>query len=405
MFRCEFPAFEVQNLAVKLTPKAENLLLKTAHPWIFSKSIERMNKEGKVGDIAILFRQKTNDVFGVGLYDPSSSIPIKMLHYYSAIQINQSFFAYKIQEAYSIRKPLLASDTNSYRLIFGENDNFPGLIADVYARTLVVKLYSAIWFPYLKSILIELIKATSCEVAVLRLSRNLQKANSSPFYEGQILYGELDNAEVIFKEHGIIFSTNVIKGHKTGYFLDHRANRKRVGELALSKNILDVFSYTGGFSVHALIGGAKEVTSVDISEKALTMARVNVSLNASAGKHITLAGDAFSILKRLIDEQKIYDMVIIDPPSFAKSKKEEEKANFNYQQLARLGSRLVSSGGILILASCSSRLSEKDFFRINERALASAGRTFNYIGKYNHDIDHPVSFKEGAYLKCGFYQL
>lgn len=405
MFRCEFPTVEVQNLAIKLTPKAEKRLLKSAHPWLFSKSIEKINKEGKLGDIGILFRQKTNQVFGVGLYDPNSPVPIKMLHYYSGVKINQEYFATKIQEAYSIREPILATSTNSYRLIFGENDGFPGLIADVYATTLVVKIYSGIWFPYLKVILIELIKASSCEVVVLRLSRKLQESNHFDLKEGQILYGDLKSEVVQFMEHGIRFSTNVVQGHKTGYFLDHRANRKRVGELAHSKSVLDVFSYTGGFSVHALVGGAKEVTSVDISKKALDMAIENVALNPCSGKHITLAGDAFSILKQLVDEGKTYDMVIIDPPSFAKSKKEEDRAKFKYQQLALLGNQLVSKDGILILASCSSRVSAKSFFLSNELTLEASGRKFKNIGEFSHDIDHPVSFTEGAYLKCGFYRL
>ena len=141
MFHFDLSALEPQNLAVKLSPSAESLMLKSAHPWVFSNSIQKINKEGRAGDIAILFRQNNNKVFGVGLYDPHSPIRIKMLHYYTGKKIDQNFFKTKIEEAYEIRKPLLNEKTNSYRLIYGENDGFPGFIADVYDSVMVVKLY------------------------------------------------------------------------------------------------------------------------------------------------------------------------------------------------------------------------------------------------------------------------
>lgn len=405
MFKCDFPIIETQNLAVKLTTSAEALMLKSAHPWVFSKSIEKINKEGQSGDVAILFRQKNNKVYGVGLYDPDSPIKIKMLHYYSGAKIDQAFFQSKIAEAYEIRKPLLETETNSYRLLFGENDGFPGFIADVYANVLVVKLYSAIWFPYLKEIVEELIAVSNCETVVLRLSRNLQEKELYGFKEGQVIYGELENEIVEFLEHGIHFSANVIHGHKTGYFLDHRANRKRVGELAYGKSVLDVFSYAGGFSVHALVGGAKSVTSVDISKQALEMAKENANLNTFSGKHLTVDGDAFAILNELVEKEKTFDLIVIDPPSFAKSQKEEALAKRKYEELAQLGVQLVSKKGILVLASCSSRVVAEDFFIINDLVLEASGRNYKVIEKTFHDTDHPIGFKEGAYLKCGYYQF
>lgn len=405
MFRIEFPQVEPQNLAVKLTPTAESIMLRSEHPWVFSESIQKINKEGKAGDVAILFRQKNNQVFGVGLFDPSSPIKIKMVHYFSGAKINREFFSLKIQESYLLRKPLWNKNTNSYRLLFGENDGFPGFIADVYADVLVVKLYSAIWYPYLKDILEELLKVSKCETIVLRLSRNLQESNEFEFKDGQILYGELENEVVEFIEHGIHFSANVIKGHKTGYFLDHRANRKRVGELAKDKSVLDVFSYAGGFSVHALAGGAKETTSLDVSKQALEMAKENVALNSFKGRHLTLLGDAFAVLNELISKGKTYDLVVIDPPSFAKSQKEEVRAKSKYNQLAKLGIQLTAPEGVLVLASCSSRISSDDFFEINETALKNSTRKFKTLRETYHDIDHPITFKEGAYLKCGYYKF
>src|SRR5690554_4131509 len=330
MFHYDLPNIQVQRLAVKLKPAGEKLVMQTAHPWVFSKNIEKLNKPGRAGDIAILFRQKSNAVFGVGLYDPDSPIQIKMLHYYSGKTIDREFFSEKINDAFALRKPLLATNTNSYRLLFGENDGLPGFIADVYSEVLVVKIYSAIWYPYLKEIIELLIEVSGCQTVVFRLSRNLQANNYFGLEDGMVLYGELESEEVEFIEHGVRFTANVIKGHKTGYFLDHRENRRRVGLLAKDKTVLDVFAYAGGFSVHALAGGAKEVTSVDISKQALELAKANAALNGYVDNHYTLAGDAFLILEQLIEEGNTYDVVVIDPPSFAKSQKEVATAKHKY---------------------------------------------------------------------------
>ncbi len=327
-----------------------------------------------------------------------------MLHSNGGATIDTEFFSEKINRAYAIRIPLLETNTNSYRLLFGENDGFPGFIADVYNKVLVIKLYSAIWFPYLEMILKSLIEVSHCKTVVLRLSRSLQN-NKNPFglSEGQVLFGELENEVVPFIEHGVHFSANIIKGHKTGYFLDHRNNRKRVGELSKGKTVLDVFSYAGGFSVHALANGATEVTSVDISKQALEVAIANGKLNSFSGKHKTIAGDAFEVLRKFISEGKTFDVVVIDPPSFAKSKKEIEKAKKKYKQLAQLGVQLTARGGMLVLASCSSRVAAKDFFDINKSAFKEQSRVFTVLETTQHDIDHPITFAEGAYLKTGYY--
>tara|TARA_R110002074_G_scaffold349397_1_gene519873 strand:+ start:34541 stop:35761 length:1221 start_codon:yes stop_codon:yes gene_type:complete len=394
-----------QILAVKLNAAGERSVRKQ-HPWIFSESIQKINKTGNAGDIAVIFSQNGNKPMGIGLFDPHSPIRIKMLHFGSGAKIDAEYFSEKIQFAHSLRKDLLKTNTNSYRLIFGENDGFPSLIADVYAHVLVIKLYSAIWLPFLETIVTELIKVSKCKTAVLRLSRNIQKHTEAlQLKDGSILQGELKDENVHFLEHGVHFIANVIKGHKTGYFLDHRHNRKRVGELSKGKTVLDVFAYAGGFSVHALTHGAFEVTSVDISEQALKIAIANGELNTFSGKHKTLAGDAFQILQNLIAENKSFDVVVIDPPSFAKSAKEVPMALKKYAQLAALGVKLTASKGLLVLASCSSRVPSEEFFSINERMLHDSGRKFKVMDKTFHDIDHPISFLEGAYLKCGYYQL
>lgn len=402
MFHIKFPQISPAKLAVKLSVIGERNV-RSGHPWIFDESIERINKDGKAGDIAIIFSHRKNKPIGLGLYDPDSPIRIKMLHHGGGALIDTDFFSERINNSYALREELRETNTDSYRLVFGENDGFPGFIADVYADVLVIKLYSAIWFPYFEIILKLLLDITNCSCAVLRLSRKLEQGNQSGLIDGQILYGDLRNEVVEFIEHGVHFSANVIKGHKTGYFLDHRANRKRVGALAKGKTVLDVFAYSGGFSVHALVGGALEVTSLDISKHALEQAVANANLNEFKGVHRTLTGDAFVEMKKMIRENSTYDMVVIDPPSFAKSKKEIELAKKKYAELALLGLKLTANHGMLVLASCSSRVSAEEFFEINSRVLNEAGRKFTVHLTTGHDIDHPVGFPEGAYLKCGYY--
>ncbi len=397
--------YKPKRLAIKLNAKGEQYVLK-GHPWVFSNSITKINEDAKTGDLAIIFSKNKNRVIGLGLYDVNSPIRIKMLHSGTEkAEINAAFFQNKTKEAFNKRQSLLETNTNSYRLIFGENDGFPGLIADVYASVLVVKIYSEIWLPYLEPILKNLQQTSNAETVVIRLSRSLENSKSHQLKNGAVVYGTLENEVVQFVEHGVNFSANVIKGHKTGYFLDHRANRKQVGAWSKGKTVLDVFSYAGGFSVHALANGAKEVTSLDISKQALEIAVQNGKLNNYSGVHKTIAGDAFEELKELIKNKITYDVVVIDPPSFAKQASEIELAKKKYAQLAELGEQLTAKNGLLVLASCSSRVIAQTFFDINNQVLSSKNRTYSLKLKTQHDVDHPIGFPEGAYLKSGYYQF
>lgn len=398
-------SYKPKRLAVKLNSKGEQFVVQ-GHPWVFSNNIIKINDDAKSGDLAIIFSKNKNRVVGLGLYDVNSPIRIKMLHSsYEKAEIDAAFFHKKIEEAYSKRKPLLKTKTNSYRLLFGENDGFPGLIADVYASVLVVKIYSEIWLPYLETIIPSLQETSKAETVVVRLSRSLEQSKAHKLENGEVVYGILENEVVEFIEHGVNFSANVIKGHKTGYFLDHRANRKQVGAWSKGKTVLDVFSYAGGFSVHALYNGAKEVTSLDISKQALEIAIQNGKLNTYTGKHKTIAGDAFDELKKLISNKVTFDVVVIDPPSFAKQASEIDLAKKKYTQLAQLGEKLTSKNGLLVLASCSSRVLSKNFLDINNKVLSSTNRSFKTILETAHDTDHPVGFPEGVYLKCGYYRF
>ena len=397
--------YKPKRLAVKLNAKGEQFVVK-GHPWVFSNSIVKINDDAKTGDLAIIFSKNKNKVIALGLFDANSPIRIKIIHNsQEKVEVNSAFFHHKIENALALRQPLLLTNTNSYRLLFGENDGFPGLIADVYDKVLVVKLYSEIWLPYIETIIPSLQQISKAETVVVRLSRSLENSSNHQLKDGDVIYGELQNEVVEFVEHDVKFSAHVIKGHKTGYFLDHRANRKQVGEWSKNKTVLDVFSYAGGFSVHALYNGAKEVTSLDISKQALEVAIQNGKLNDYTGIHKTIAGDAFEALKQLIKENKTFDVVVIDPPSFAKQASEIDLAKKKYAQLAQLGEQLTSKNGLLVLASCSSRVVPQAFFDINKQVLLDSNRIFNLILKTGHDIDHPVTFPEGEYLKCGYYRF
>ena len=399
------PHKTTSKIAIKLKPNTE-VLVKRGHPWVFENSIIKQNKEGSSGDIAVIFDSRKNKFLACGFYDPNSPIRIKVLQVNTPATINTAWFRNKITAAYKKRIPLLETNTNSYRLVYGENDGLPSLVADVYDTVLVVKLYASFWFYYLKDILPTLITTSKAKTTILRLSRNVQKeGNDLNLYDGQILDGELKNDVVIFKEHNINFSANVIHGHKTGYFLDHRANRRKVGALAKDKTVLDVFSYAGGFSIHALAGNAKEVTSLDISKPALEIAKNNAKLNPFTGEHKTIAGDAFEELNKLAQANTKYDIVVIDPPSFAKSASEVDKAIASYKKLTVLGIKLVENNGMLVLASCSSRVTSELFYDLVEETLRKNNVNYSIIEKTLHDIDHPIGFKEGAYLKCIYVQI
>lgn len=398
-------SFTPKRLAVKLKPAAQRMV-KKGHPWVFEGGITKLSAEGEAGDLAIIYDNKKNKFLACGFYDPHSPIRIKILQVHQPATIDGAWLAQKIATAKAKREPLLATNTNSYRLLYGENDGLPSLVADVYAHVLVIKLYSAIWLPYLDQLLPILQQESQCSVAVLRLSRSLAPlAEQQGFADGQVLYGNLEEEVVVFKEHGILFSANVIHGHKTGYFLDHRHNRLKVGHLAQGKTLLDVFAYAGGFSVHALARGATAVSSLDISAQALAMAQANAALNAPTGTHEILAVDAFKGLEELLKQGKNYDIVVIDPPSFAKKESEVAGALHSYERLAALGVRLVVPGGLLVLASCTARIPAQLFFDTVEPILKHSGRGIHLQEKTYHDVDHPIGFPEGAYLKCGYYKI
>jgi 23S rRNA (cytosine1962-C5)-methyltransferase len=391
------PPISQRRIAIHVKPAAERAL-RQGHPWLFEEGIKRQSFEGNAGDLAVVF-DRQDKFLAIGLYDPASVIRVRVLQHHQSATINAEWFANRVRDAVAIRQPLLETDTNGYRLIYGENDRFPGLVVDRYAETLVVKVYSVAWWPHLAQVLDQLVQLQPCERVVLRMSRNLQQSETFGLYDGQVILGDALSDDVLFRENGLQFSASVIDGHKTGFFFDQRDSRARVRQLAAGcQAMLDVFAYTGGFSVYAAAGGARRVVSLDISRPALREAQRNMSLNRDiAGvEHEIIVGDAFKELTRLYRSNRQFDLVVIDPPSFAKQQTEVEKALAAYRDLAELGVDLVRAGGVLMLGSCSSRVSAEVFYSTVLNQLQ--GRV-QMIDQNEHGLDHPVKFPEGAYLK------
>lgn len=399
-----------KRIAISIKSNAERHL-RAGHPWIFDQSITKISHEGKAGDLAVIFDKKRKFI-AIGLFDPDSPIRVRVLHQGKTQDIDEAFFIGKMDEALMKRKSLADQDTNGYRVIHGENDGFSGLVVDRYAETLVIKLYSRVWLPYLEIVVKHLGAQAGIQQIVLRLSRSLMNRPDQLYglSDGQFLMGEPIPMPLQFRENGLVFAADVIDGHKTGFFFDHRDNRAKVGEMAKGRDVLDMFAYAGAFSLYAARGGARSVTSVDISAPALQAAKENFLLNqeneqVANCQHQVLVGDAFEILRNLNQEEYQYDMVIVDPPSFAKSAGEIEGALHSYDRLTRMALGLLRPKGILVIASCSSRVSADEFYQTVLNAARHSGYSLEQIERQGHAIDHPIGFEEGAYLKCLFARL
>jgi 23S rRNA (cytosine1962-C5)-methyltransferase len=398
------------RLAIRLHPRAERAV-KRGHPWVFDHGISAQRQDGRPGDLAVIF-DRDNRFLAIGLYDPFSPIRVRVLHQGSPQTIDGEWMAARIRQAHERRLSLLETDTSGYRLVHGENDRLPGLIVDRYGENLVVKLYSAGWVPHLRPALEGLLDVVYAERIVLRLSRAVQKQTGalSGLHDGQLLHGPALTGPVLFRENGLVFEADLLKGQKTGFFLDQRDNRARVESLSAGRTVLNVFAYTGGFSLYAARGGARAVSSLDLSGPALAAAERNFAhnrhiANVAGAAHTALRGDAFDVLRDLGRTQQRFDVVILDPPSFAKSQAEVDGALRSYQKLTRLGLEVLESGGLLVAASCSSRVSADQFVEAIGGAARNAGRPLGTIEQTGHAMDHPILIPEAAYLKCIFTEV
>ena len=400
-----FPAISTERMAVQVTPSAEKSLRK-GHPWLFDEGIASQNRTGQAGELAIIFGRKREFV-ALGLYDPDSPIRVKLLHSGSPKTIDRLFWRERIGQAWQKRQSIFSAETNAYRIIHGENDFLPALILDRYDESYVLKLYSAIWLPYLPIIVDEIIDLMEPKQLILRLGRRIQQGEQFGLRDGLLLAGEGEIRPNLFRENGLIFEADLIHGQKTGHFLDQRDNRQRVRQLAQGKTVLDVFACTGGFSLYAAAGGATAVTSIDSNPHALETAQRNFAHNRDLPavahcQQTMIVGDAFATLSAKVQRREQYDLVIIDPPAFAQKQTDIPKALQAYHQLAQWGVQLVRPNGKLVIASCSSRVSAELFFQTIQTAVSTTPYQLHDPIYTTHAPDHPVTFPEGAYLKAIF---
>jgi len=400
-----------RRLAVRVTPDALRHI-RAGHPWVFEESVRSVSHEAVAGDLAVIFDGNRKFV-ALALHDPDSPIRFRILHVGAPTPIDDDWWRATIAAALNRRSEFTGHPNTehlAYRVVNGENDGLSGLVVDRYASVLVVKLYSAVWFPHLATVVRTLLEQTGCTGVVLRLSRNLARGETFGLSDGDVIAGRVPDGPVRFHEAGLVFDADVRAGQKTGHFLDQRANRIRVGTMAAGRDVLDVFASTGGFSVHAAAGGARSVHAVDLSAPTLAAAEHNMALNAhldavAACAFTTEVGDAFEVMVRLARAGRRFDLVVVDPPSFAQRASDVAGALRAYTRLTHLALRLVRPGGVLVQASCSSRVTGEQFYGAVLDAADTAGRSLVEIVRTGHDADHPIGFREGGYLKAGFWRV
>ena len=389
------------RLRLRITAAAESIV-RAGHPWLFADSIHELNRAGQLGELAVIFDRK-DKFLAVGLFDPDSPIRVRILHAGKPATIDTAWWLTRLELALARRRDLFDAQTTGYRLIHGESDGWPGLVLDKYDSTLVLKLYTAAWLPRLEKILALLKEKISCERIVLRLSRNIQAVAEKQFQrrDGQLLFGAPPEGAVIFAENGVRFEADVMRGQKTGFFLDQRENRREVETLTRGRRVLNAFSFSGGFSVYAARGGATSLTDLDISAHALESAKRNFALNqnypgVAACHHQTVQADTFAWLEKSTDQ---FDLMVLDPPSLAKRATEREGAIHAYERLNGLGIARLARDGILVAGSCSAHVSAVEFFDAVRRAALKSGRKFTELKTLHQPPDHPAGFKEAEYLK------
>lgn len=374
--------------------------LQRRHPWIFSGAIDRIDGTPKRGD-TLPVRDVAGNFLAWAAYNADSQITARVWSWHEKDVIDATFFSTKIAAALEARRTLgIRKHGDGMRIIHGESDGLPGLIVDKFGDVLVMQLGSAgpeHWRDTLADILQEL----CTPVCIYERSDSDGRELEGLPKRNAIVRGALPN-HIEVSENGLRFAVDVAAGQKTGYYLDQRDNRAFTGELAQGKDVLNCFCYTGGFSLYALRGGAGSVLSIDSSQEALEIAQQNVVLNGlDATKAEWQSADVFEALRKLRDQNRKFDLIILDPPKFAPTAAFAEKASRAYKDINLLGFKLLRPGGLLFTYSCSGGISDDLFQKIIAGAALDAGVDAQIVKKLHAAPDHPVllSFPEGAYLK------
>jgi len=363
------------------------------HPWVFSGAIYEI-EEVDEGDLVEVIDSRGN-FLAIGMVG-DGSILIRIISF-DKVNINQDFWKEKISVALALRSGLnlgIDSNTNTYRLIHGEGDGLPGLIIDIYGEHAVIQAHTY----GMHKVRMEIAEALKSEFGT-ELKTVYYKSKSALHrtdVSDEFLLG--DTVESVVLENNMKLNVNWVEGQKTGFFLDQRVNRALLGTYAKDKSVLNTFSYSGGFSISALLGGATNVVSVDVSKTAVELCDQNAELNNVSENHTAIAADVLAYLK---DDEENYDIVVLDPPAFAKSLKKKHAATMGYKRLNALGIQKVKPGGLLFTFSCSQVIDEPLFIHTVTAAAMEVGRECQILHRLSQGPDHPVSIfhPEGHYLK------
>ena len=374
--------------------KEESLL--RFHPWVFSGAIAQADEDLKDGD---LVRVLTNhgDFIAVGHYQ-MGSIAVRVLSFRD-VEIDADFWASRLASALKVRQSIGIADNpnnNTYRLVHGEGDNLPGLIIDVYDRTAVMQAHSIGMHLQRKQIAEQLVKVMGSRIDNVYYKSETTLPFMDDMENGFVYGGSEDNVAV---ENGLKFYVDWLRGQKTGFFVDQRDNRQLLERYSAGKSVLNMFCYTGGFSVYAMRGGAKQVHSVDSSAKAIELTNRNVALNFEGDtRHEAFCEDAFKYLEQAGNN---YDLIILDPPAFAKHRGALHNALKGYTRLNNKAFQKIKPGGILFTFSCSQVVTKDNFRNAVFTAAAQAGRKVRILHQLHQPADHPINIyhPEGEYLK------
>jgi len=376
------------------------------HPWIFSGSIARY--EGKVGlGTTVKVFNDAKKLIGRAAYSPHSQIRARMWSWDPEEPIDHAFFKRKIAGALEHRQKWI-TDTNAIRLVFGEADGIPGLVVDQYDDVLVCQFLSA-GVDHWKDVIVEVLaQQTNCKTIYERSDAAVRQREGLEPKTGT-LFGNPPSSEILIHENGISYLVDPYQGHKTGFYIDQRENRKLVQDLSKDRKVLNMFCYTGGFSLSALKGDASQVISVDSSGEALEIAKKQTILNQfDTNKAVWLDEDAFETLKKLRVSEETFDLIVLDPPKFAPSAAHLAKAIRAYKEINRTAMQMLSKSGLILTFSCSGAMDmdtfEKTVFLASKEAAShqkSGELKFRVLKRLTSGLDHPklTCFPEGDYLK------
>ncbi len=376
--------------------------IKRGNPWVFSDAVEKLKTPE--GSYVQLVNHK-NEILAHGFYSPSINLAFRMLTLGDK-KFNDQEVVNRLSRAITIKKHLLTLENKCFRVLNGEGDELPGVVADYYDGVVVLKLDGSVSEAFWKK---EEIANYFMEQSQIPVKCVYFKRKNKEEEKGMILAGECNNlADLEFLEHGVKFRTNIIDAAKTGFFLDQRENRNFIRSVSKDKTLLNLFGYTGGFSVYAGLGGATKVTTVDIAPNAIKASEINWQINLlSEEKHEALCEDAFEYVTEAYKQKKLWDIVITDPPSFAPNQKAIETAREAYTKVFTDSLRLVKDGGFFAASSCSGHISFESFLEIVQEALSKSRRRGKVLLIKGQPEDHPFPFAlpEMRYLKFVYLQV